>query len=120
MIWWWKLGCKHGWIPDSVIKFGCQVNIRSIHEEEDSNICVGSLITWCKPECDDIFSIALPSVVVMSFLHQLLDFALKSSRSTTKKGLLCTAGSRFSSRFSLKDSNWSYKVYHLLLAHTLV
>ena len=29
---------------DSVIRFSCEVNIRSIHEEEDSYICVGALI----------------------------------------------------------------------------
>ena len=29
----------------SVIKFGCEVNIRSMHEEEDPIICEGSLIT---------------------------------------------------------------------------
>ena len=129
MIWWWELGCKDVWTPDSVIKFGCEVNIRSIHEEV-SNICVSSLITWCKANCDDIFSIALPSLVVMPFLHQLLDFVLKSPRSTIKKGLFCTAESRFSSRGSLKDSNWScdwlgdlnnamkLKVYHLPLAQS--
>ena len=33
-----------GWKPDSVIKFRYEVNIISIHEEEDSNMCVGSLI----------------------------------------------------------------------------
>ena len=71
MIWCWELGYKDVWAPDSGIKFGCEVDIRSIHEEEDSNICLGSLITWCKPNCDD-----LTSSVVMSFLHQLLDFAL--------------------------------------------
>ena len=77
MIWWWELGYKDGWTPDSVIKFGCEVNIKSINEEEDSNICAGSLITWCKPKSDEIFSTALPSFAVMSFLHQLLDFTLK-------------------------------------------
>ena len=71
MIWCWELGYKDVWAPDSVIKFGCEVDIRSIQEEEDSNICLGSLITWCKPNCDDS-----TSSVVMSFLHQLLDFAL--------------------------------------------
>ena len=80
MIWWWELGCKGGWTPDSVTKFGCEVNIRSIHEGEVSNICIGLLITWCKADCDDIFSITLPSLVIMSFLHQLLDFALKLPR----------------------------------------
>ena len=56
-----------------------------LHEEEDSNISTGSLITWYKPNCDEIFSIALPSFVVMSFIHQLLDFALRPPRNSTKK-----------------------------------
>ena len=76
MIWWWELGYKDGWTPDSIIKFGFAVNIRSIYEDEVSNICVGSSITWCKANGDDIFSITLPSLVVMSSLHQLLDFVL--------------------------------------------
>ena len=87
MILWWELGYKDGWSPDSVIKFGCEMDIRSIHEKEDSNICAGSLITWCKANCEEIFSIVLPSIAVMSFLYQLLYFALKPPRSTTKKGL---------------------------------
>ena len=52
-------------------------------------------------------SIALALLVVMSFLHQLLDFALKLAKGTTKKGLFSTVDSRFSSSFSLKDSNCS-------------
>ena len=75
MIWWLELGCKDGWIPDSVIKLCWEVNTRSVHKEEDSNIFAGSLITWCKPNSDQILFIALPSIVIMSFLHQLLDFA---------------------------------------------
>ena len=59
MIWWWNLEYKDGWTPDSVIKFGCEVNIRSIHEEEDSNICVGLLITWYKPNCDEQYVLLL-------------------------------------------------------------
>ena len=86
MVWWWELGYKDGWTPDLVIKFDCEVNIKSIQAEEDSNTYVGSIITCCKPNCDEIFSIALPSIVVMSFLHQLLDFAFKAARRTTKKG----------------------------------
>ena len=91
---------------------------------------VGSLITRCKPHCYEKFSIALHSILIKSFLHQLLDFALKLLRRTIEKGLFCTAHSRFSSRFSLKDSNdlaidleafimqWGCKVYHLPLAQT--
>ena len=44
-------------------------------------ICIASFITWCKPNWDEIFSTALPSVVVMSFLHQVLDFASQLPRS---------------------------------------
>ena len=72
MIWWWELGYKDGQTPDSVIKFGCEVNVRSIHEEEDSITYICSLITWCNLNCDDIFSITLPLLVVMTFLHNYL------------------------------------------------
>ena len=72
MIWWWELGYKDGQTPDSVIKFGCEVNVRSIHEEEDSIAYIYSLITWCNLNCDDIFSITLPLLVVMTFLHNYL------------------------------------------------
>ena len=123
MILWWELGYKDGWSPDSVIKFGCEMNIRSIHEKEDSNICAGSLITWCKANCEEIFSIVLPSIGVMSFLYQLLYFALKPPRSTTKKGLFCTADSRFRSRFSLKDSkrpcDWLGGLYNAMKLQSL-
>ena len=72
MIWWWELGYKDRQTPDSVIKFGCEVNVRSIHEEEDSIAYIYSLITWCNLNCDDIFSITLPLLVVMTFLHNYL------------------------------------------------
>ena len=72
MIWWWELGYKDGQTPDSVIKFGCEVNVRSIHEEEDSITYICSLISWCNLNCDDIFSITLPLLVVMTFLHNYL------------------------------------------------
>ena len=34
MVWWWELGYKDGCSLDSVIRFDCEVNIRSIHEKE--------------------------------------------------------------------------------------
>ena len=77
MIWWWELRYKDEWTLDSVIKFGCEVDIRSMHEEKDSNICVGSSITWYKPNWDEIFSIGLPSLVVMSSLHLINWFYIK-------------------------------------------
>ena len=111
MIWWTEWGYEDGWTFDSVIKFSCEVNIRWIHEEEDYSICVSSLFTWWKPNCDAIFSIALPSLVVMSLLHQILNLALKLSRSTTRKRLFCTADPRFSWKLSLKD--WNRSCYWL-------
>ena len=39
-MWWWNLGCKDEWTPDSVIKCGFEVNIRPIHEKEDYNMYV--------------------------------------------------------------------------------
>ena len=32
IIWWWHCGRREGKTPDSEIKFGCEQNIRSIHE----------------------------------------------------------------------------------------
>ena len=41
-----ELRCKDGCTPDSIIKLGCDVKIRSMQVEELSNICVDSLMTW--------------------------------------------------------------------------
>ena len=60
IIWWWQFECRGKWTPDAIIKFGFDVKIRSIHEEEVPNMCVGSLITWCNPKWDAKFSIASP------------------------------------------------------------
>ena len=46
-----------------IIKLGSDVSMRSIHEEEVSSVCVGSLITWCNPNCDVMLSITFPSKV---------------------------------------------------------
>ena len=73
MFCWRELGCKDRWTPDSVIRFGCEVNIGSIHEEEGSTKCVGSLIIGFKPKCDKIFSIALfPVVISLSYTIYLI------------------------------------------------
>ena len=72
MIWWLGLGCKDRYTPDSIIKFDCEMNISLINEEEDCNICVGPFITWCKLNCDEIFSVALSSIAVMSFFTSYL------------------------------------------------
>ena len=74
----------------------------SIHEEEVSNMWVGSLITWCDLNWDVKFSTVSPSKLVLSWKKQLLDLGLKSPIATTKDGFLCTMFSKFDSRFSVK------------------
>ena len=74
MIWWWESGCKDGWTSKLVIKFGCEAKYQINTRRRFEYMC--TFITWCKLNCDEIFYIALPLLVAMSFLHQLLDFAL--------------------------------------------
>ena len=69
---------KGGWTPDSATICGCYVNIKSIPEKEFCNKCVGSFINWCNPNWEVILSTALPSKLVLSWLYQLQDLALKS------------------------------------------
>ena len=83
--WWWQLGCKDGWTPDSIIKFGCDANMRSINGEKMCKICVGSFVAWCNPNCDVTFSNAFPWEVVLSSQYQIFDFALKSPITTRRK-----------------------------------
>ena len=61
----------------------------SIHEEL-CNMCVGTLIIWCVPNCDIMLSIIFPSKVDLSFQCHLLDLALKSPFAMAIKELLCT------------------------------
>ena len=72
-IWWWQSGCKDGWTPDSISKIVWELKIKSLHEEELFKICVGLLISWCKPFCEVTYLIFLPSSLVISLLYQLLD-----------------------------------------------
>ena len=65
MGWWWELGYEDGCTPDSIIRFGSEVYITSIHKEEKSYLCVDSLINWCEPNFDELFFIALASIVVI-------------------------------------------------------
>ena len=69
-IWWWQFACKDGWTPDYINKLGWELKIKSIHKVEWFKICVGSLISWCKPFCEDTASIFLPSSPVISLLYQ--------------------------------------------------
>ena len=77
--WWRQFGGKDEWTPDSVVKSGCDGKIRSIHEEELSRICVGSLIICYSPNCDVIFSNTLPWEVVLSLKYQLSGFKVTNS-----------------------------------------
>ena len=70
--------------PNSTIKLGCEVNNKSVQENELSNVCIGSLIIGWNPNCSEVTSISLPSAVVLSCLNQLHDFVLKLPRATIK------------------------------------
>ena len=52
---------KDGWTPDSINKLGWELEIKLIHEEELFQVCVGSLISWCKAFCEVTASIFLAS-----------------------------------------------------------
>ena len=106
-IWWWQFECKDGWTPDSISKLGWELKIKSIHEEELFKICVGSLISWCKPFCEVTASIFLPSSLVISLLYQLLDLALKSLRATIKKRFFWARVSKVNSKMSRNDTKLS-------------
>ena len=107
MIWWWQFWCNDGCTPDSITKLGWEVQIRSIQEEDESKMCVGSLMIWLSPNYDVIYSILLPSKLVRLFAHQFVDFALKSPIVTKTKGLFCARLSKFLSKFSQKRSKTS-------------
>ena len=83
--------------PDSVTKFGCEVFIKSMQEEESPIICAGSLIICCNPNAEVIPSILEPSYVALSPLNQRFDLALNSPRTTFKEILLAVALSIFNS-----------------------
>ena len=78
-----------------------------MQENNVSKVCVGSLIIWCKPFCEVNVSIFAPSELVLSLIHQLHDFALKSPNATTKNELKVVALSKFNSRFFINELNSS-------------
>ena len=84
VIWWWQFVCSEEWTPDSITMFDWLVKIRSIHDEESPIKCVGSLIICCNPNWEVTPSVLEPWYVVISLLHQRLDFALKSPRATVR------------------------------------
>ena len=48
LVWWWQFERREEWTPDSDIKFDCNVNLRSIQEEEISNIESSRPEVFCK------------------------------------------------------------------------
>ena len=106
-IWWWQFGCKDGWTPESTTKFGYDVKMRSIQDEEFSKTCVGSFMIWWSPNCEVRNSIFAPSQVVLSLIYQLLDFILKSPSTTVKSELDSARVSRVSSKLSVNFSKSS-------------
>ena len=88
MIWWWQFGCNEECTPDSIIKFGCEVNIKLMQQKESPIICIGSLIICCNPNVEVIPSILESSYVALLPLDQRFDLALKSPRITVKKSII--------------------------------
>ena len=64
-------------MPEFITKFGCDVKIKSIHDELLSKIRVESLITCLNPHWEVKDSSILPSEVVSPLEQQLPDLALK-------------------------------------------
>ena len=81
--------------PDSIIKFGWFVKIRSIHDDALPIMCMGFLIISSNQNWEVTPSILESSYVVMSLLYQKLVFALKSPRAIAGKGLFTITKSRF-------------------------
>ena len=45
IMWWWQFGWSKKWTPEFIIKFRCDMKIKSLHDELLSKVWVGSLIT---------------------------------------------------------------------------
>ena len=80
--------CNGECTPDFIIKFGCDVNFKSVKEEESATRCVGSLISCCNPNWEVIASILEPPYDLLSTLNQRLDFILNHKEQQLKKGYL--------------------------------
>ena len=72
------------WMLESTTKFSCDVKMRSIQDQEISEICIGSSMIWMNPYCEVTNSIYAASVVVLSLIYQFLDFILKTFSATIK------------------------------------
>ena len=86
-------------------------------------MCVGSLIICSNPDWEVTPPILESSYVVMSLLYQRLVFALKSPRTTVRKGLFTITESRFNSKLLINDSksssDWLGERYNVMKLHSL-
>ena len=82
LIIWWLFLCNEECAPDSITKFVCEGNIKSMQEDEFLVWSVDSLISCCSPNWEIMTSIFEPSYDVLSLLHQRFDLTLKSPRTT--------------------------------------
>ena len=64
-----QFGCNEECTPESITEFGCEVNIKSMQEEESPIKCVSSLIICCNPNVEIILPIVGPLYVVVSPLN---------------------------------------------------
>ena len=101
-------GCTGECTPDSITKFGCDVKIKSIQEEESATKCVSLLVSCCNANWEVIASILEPSYDILSPLNQRLNFLLKS---TVKKGLFAVTASMFNSKLLANDSKLSFDCF---------
>ena len=65
--------CSEECTPESVIKLGWDVNIKSIQDDEVFDMCAGFLIICCKPSFAVSFSISFPSWLNLSWQYQFFD-----------------------------------------------
>ena len=101
----WKEACT----PESIANLGLDVKSKSMHKGDVPKVCVGSLVFWCKPSCEVNMSIFAPSKLVLPLIHQLCDFALKSSNTNTKNGLKSVVTlSKFSPTLFISELNSSW------------
>lgn len=84
-------------------KLSCDVKIKSVQEDELSNMRVGFLIISCKPICEVGASIFTSSKLVLSLEHQLREFALRTPTTTTRNELQLATFSKFDCRFRMSE-----------------
>ena len=84
---------------ESLTRFGCEVNIKSMHEEHSPSICVGSITTWLSLNCDKIFSMISRPKVVLLCLYHFLDW-VKITKNCGRKELFSILWSTINTKLS--------------------